>query len=52
MRMHKLCQCTGTNAHLFTVEEDVERDLEDPLLPEGKSLILWTVAVSLINAHS
>ena len=38
LRMHKLCRCAGTNAHLFTIEEDVVRDLEDPLVPEGKSL--------------
>lgn len=38
LRMHKLYRCAGTNAHLFTIEEDVVRDLEDPLVPEGKSL--------------
>ena len=38
MCMHKLCRCAGTNAHLFTIEEDVVRDLEDPLVPEGESL--------------
>ena len=51
MRMHKLCQCVGTNAHLFTIDEDVERDLEDPLEPERKTLFLCPVAFALISAH-
>lgn len=39
------CTCTnnnhqhaGTNSHLFSLEEDVVRDLEDDLEPEGMSL--------------
>ena len=52
MRMHKLCQYAGTNAHLFTIEEDVEHDLEDPLEPEGNSLFLCPVVLSPICAHS
>lgn len=36
--INRFRQHAGTNSHLFSLEEDVVRDLEDDLEPEGMSL--------------
>ena len=40
--LHKM-DCAGTNSHLFSIEEDVVRDLDEPLTTPGKLNITYTL---------